>query len=90
MDDIVVWGSTEAEHNERLEKTLEKLTQVGLVLNVHKCYFRQAELPNLGEVVTQDGMKSDHEKVQAVPDMPTSTNATELQRVLGMVTYLGR
>ena len=90
MDDIVVWGSTEAEHDERLEKTLERLTEVGLVLNVDKCYFRQAELPYLGEVVTQDGVKPDPEKVQAVTDMPTPTNATELQRVLGMVTYLGR
>ncbi|KAK2143360.1 hypothetical protein NP493_4554g00000 [Ridgeia piscesae] len=90
MDDIIVWGSTEAEHDERLEKTLERLTQVGLVLNVDKCYFRQAELPYLGEVVTQDGVKPDPEKVQAVTDMPTPTNATELQRVLGMVTYLGR
>ena len=63
---------------------------MGLVLNVDKCYFRQAELPYLGEDVTQDGVKPDPEKVQAVTDMPTPTNATELQRVLGMVTYLGR
>jgi len=40
MDDIIVWGATEAEHNEHLEKNLEKLTQVGLVLNVDKCYYR--------------------------------------------------
>ena len=40
--------------------------------------------------VTQYGVKPDPEKIQAITDMPTPTNATELQRVLGMVTYLGR
>ena len=57
---------------------------------MEKCVFRQPEISYLGEVVTQDGVKPDPEKIQAITDMPTPTNATELQRVLGMVTYLGR
>ena len=40
-DDTIVWGSTEAEQDERLEKTLQRLTVVELVLIVDKCYFRQ-------------------------------------------------
>ena len=57
---------------------------------MEKCVFRQPEISYLGEVVTQDGVKPDPEKIQAITDMPTPTNATELLRVLGMVTYLGR
>ena len=53
---------------------------------MEKCVFRQPELSYLGDVVTQDGVKPDPEKIQAITDMPTPTNATELQRVLGMVT----
>ena len=40
--------------------------------------------------MTQDGVKPNPEKIQAITYMPTPTNATELQHVLGMVTYLGR
>ena len=53
-------------------------------------FFRQAELSYLGEVITIDGVKPDPDKVQAARDMPTPTNVTELQRVLGLVTFLGR
>ena len=63
---------------------------MGLGLNMEKCVFQQPELSYIGEVVTRDGVKHDPEKIQAIIDMSTPTNATELQRVLGMVTYLGR
>ena len=59
-------------------------------MNLDKCVFRQAELTYIGEVITIDGVKPDPDKVQAIRDMPTPTNVTELQRVLGLVTFLGR
>ena len=60
------------------------------MLNIDKFVFRRAELSYIGEVLTIDGVKHDPEKVQAIKDMPTPTNVTELQRVLGLVTFLGR
>ena len=86
MADIIFWGSTAAEHDGRLMTTLQRLSDVGLGLNMEKCVFRQPELSYLGDVVTQDCVKPDPEKIQAITDMPTPTNATELQRVLGIVT----
>ena len=56
MDDIIIWGSNAAEHDERLMKTLQRLSEVELGLNMEKCVFRQPELSYLGEVVTQDGV----------------------------------
>ena len=90
MDDIIVWGATVEEHDQNLTKTLHKFSEAGLVLNIDKCVFRQAELSYLGEVITIDGVKPVPEKVQAIKDMPTPTNVTELQRVSGLVTFLGR
>ena len=37
MDDIIVWGSTIEQHDERLEKAVNKLVQIGLRLNKDKC-----------------------------------------------------
>ena len=90
MDDIIVWGSTIEQHDERLEKAVKKLVQTGLRLNKDKCYFRQPELPYLGEVVTAQGVKPDPAKVQAIEDMPTPKDQSDLQRILGLVTYMSR
>ena len=90
MDDIIVWGSTIEQHGERLEKAVKKLVQIGLRLNKDKCYFRLPELPYLGEVVTSQGVKPDPAKVQAIEDMPTPKYQSDLQRILGLVTYMSR
>ena len=90
MDDVIVGGSTVEEHDQNLTRTLQKLSEVGLVLNIDKCVFRQAELSYLGEVITNNCVKPDPDKVQAIKDRQTPTKVTELQRVLGLVTFLGR
>ena len=71
MDDIIVWGSTVEEHDRHLTKALQRLLEVGLVLNIDKCVFTQPELAYLGEVITADGVKPDPDKMQGIQDMPT-------------------
>ena len=93
MNDIFGWGSTVEEHDERLMKALDRLSEVGLVLNSEKCVFRQTEIDYLVEVVTQDGVKPDPntiQAIQAITETPTPRDVLELQRVLGMGTYLVR
>ena len=90
MDDIILSGSTIEQHYQRLEKAVKKLVQIGLSLNKDKCYFRQPELPYLGEVVTAQGVEPDRTKVQAIEDMPTPKDQSDLQRILDLVTYMSR
>ena len=40
--------------------------------------------------MTSQGIKPDPLKVQAIEDMPTPKDQSELQRVLGVVTYMAR
>ena len=69
---------------------MKRLVQIGLCLNKDKCYFRQPELPYLREVVTAQGVKPDPAKVQAFEDMATPKDQSDLQRILGLVTYMSR
>ena len=66
IDDIIVWGTTIDEHNDRLQKVLEKTRSVNLKLNREKCKFGMTELTFIGDVVSSEVMKPDPLKVLAI------------------------
>ena len=89
MDDILVFGKDEREHDKRLNIVLQTLRKAGLTLNPEKCLYRQQELKFLGHKFTRDGVVADPDKVAAIQDMPSPTSVTQLRQVLGMIHYLG-
>ena len=90
MDDILVYGTAQGEHDERLQTVLETIKSSGLKLNKAKCMFSQRELTFTGNIVSKDWVKPDPEKVSAIYQFPAPENITGLQRVIGMANYLGR
>ncbi|XP_049275480.1 uncharacterized protein K02A2.6-like [Rhipicephalus sanguineus] len=90
MDDILIWGSNSHEHNETLRNVLQALAKAGVTLNDSKCVFNVQRLTFLGHWLDEDGIRPDEKKVEAILKMESPKNRTELQRVLGMATYLAR
>ena len=90
QDDILVWGETKQSHDSRLREVLSRIRSSGLKLNPSKCVFGVDKITYLGHLLTADGVKPDPRKVSAICDMPAPRNKLELQRFLGMVTYLGK
>uniref|UniRef100_A0A8C2B8P6 ribonuclease H n=1 Tax=Cyprinus carpio TaxID=7962 RepID=A0A8C2B8P6_CYPCA len=90
VDDILVWGENEEQHNQRLKRVLERVREKNIKLNSEKCTFTAQEVKYMGHILTAEGLKPDPEKVEAVRKMQKPTNKTELQIYLGMVTYLGK
>lgn len=43
MDDVLVWGQTQEEHDISLHKVLKKLEEAGMTLNKEKCVFNQRD-----------------------------------------------
>lgn len=74
MDNILVYGATEEKHDSRLEKVMQCIEIAGLKLNRVKCSIRQNQLRFLGHLV----------------DWSPPPEVKELQRILGIVNYLGR
>lgn len=87
-DDLCVWSTTIEEHMERLEAVFNRARDCGLRFNKNKCEFLRTEMTYLGHVLTAEGLKVDDRKVSAIKNMPTPKTKQELQRFLGMVTYL--
>ncbi|XP_026050672.1 uncharacterized protein K02A2.6-like [Astatotilapia calliptera] len=90
IDDLVVWGNTRQQHDERLEKLLWRVNKNGLKLNRDKCLFGVSEMTFLGDKVTSEGVEPDQSKVQAILDMPAPTDKKGVLRAMGMINFLGK
>ena len=64
MDDIVVWGKDQAEHDMRLKQVMDKAKACGLKFNKSKCKFRQNQISYVGHVLSGEGLKADPEKIE--------------------------
>ncbi|KAL6455308.1 hypothetical protein MHYP_G00362590 [Metynnis hypsauchen] len=90
MDDVLVWGRTQDEHDARLHATLEKIQKAGITLNIDKCDLSKSEVSFLGHVVSANGISPDPSKTEAVKRMQEPTTVSELRSFLGMVNQLGK
>ena len=90
INDILVWGATTEEHDERLKKTLQRCKEINLTLNKSKCEFGVKEVTYIGHRLTAEGVKPDERKVEAINKMPPPEDKKGGERLLGMVNYLAK
>lgn len=90
IDDVLVWGTTKAEHDKRLRAALAAISSAGFTLNAEKCIFGSQEIKFLGDIISSEGIKPDDELVKCVASMPTPTSKQEVRRMLGAVNYFGK
>lgn len=90
IDDLLVWGDSIQEHDDRLIKLLECARKNNLKLNRNKCKIRMTEIKYIGHILSAQGVKPDDEKVRAVTEIPPPQSKQELQRFLGVVQYLAK
>ena len=87
LDNIIIHGSTEEEHDRRVIDFLIVARKEGLKLYLEKCVFKPKEITFFGRLHTDHGIFPDPEKTIGIDKMPQPSNKQELQS-LGMVTYL--
>ncbi len=51
MDDMLVFGKDQADHEARLEAVLTRIEEAGVTLNSQKCEFSRSSLKFLGHVI---------------------------------------
>ena len=90
MDDVLVHGKDQDQHDDRLLKVLQRLETAGLALNKEKCKFSQRQVKFLGQMVDRMGVHPDPAKVKAIQDVPIPKNVGDVRRFLGMVNQLGK
>lgn len=90
LDDVVICTPTFEQHLEILEEVFKRLVKAGLTLSREKCQFCRGELRYLGYTVDSHGLHVDPAKVQAILDIPTPRNVSEVRRVIGTASWYRR
>ena len=87
LDDVLIFGKTVAEHNERLRAVLDKFRKGNLKLSPAKCKFLQEKVQYLGHIISEEGIATDTKKVEKIVKWPLATCADELHSFLGLCNY---
>ncbi|KAL7849545.1 hypothetical protein SRHO_G00211680 [Serrasalmus rhombeus] len=90
IDDILVWGATIEQYDQRLRQVLERSRVKNFRLNKEKCKIGLEEIKYLGHILSKDGLKPVPSKIEAIRKMPTPECKKDVERFLGMVTFLAK
>ena len=87
FDDILLYGQTQAEHDQVLKKVMDALNAAKFTINEDKSKFNVKEVEFLGRTLSCDGIQLPSEAFRAVRELPVPTSKKEMQSFLGMVSY---
>lgn len=85
LDDVIVYGKTFEEMLHNL--VFEKLRAAGLKLKARKCTLFSKQVKYLGDVISEEGVETDVEKVEAVRKWPEPVNKTQVRSFIGLCSY---
>ena len=90
MDDVLVHGETQHQHDQRLHEVLKWMQGARVTLNADKCELSKNSVKFLGHVVDPTGIRPDPEKVISIWRVRTPQNVGDVRRFLGMVNQMSK
>ena len=89
-DDVLVFGVTQEQHDERLRKVFQQARKSGVKFNKIKCKFMLPEVKYVGHVISSEGVKVDPGKVADLTNMPAPKDKKGVQRLLGTLNFFSK
>ena len=90
LDDILIFSGTLEEHLKHLSIIFDKLRQHRLKLNLKKCGILKLETNYLGFVISEEGVKPDEKKIEAIRSLPEPVCVREVRSFIDMYSYYRR
>lgn len=90
IDDIIVFGRTEEEHDGRLKMVLKRLAEYSIALNEEKCVYRVRNITFLGHRLSEKGIEPVEDKVLAIKMFRQPTSPEEMRSFLGLVNFVAK
>lgn len=90
IDDLLVYGKDKHEHDVNLRRVLERAREANIKFNKNKCKFNVSEVKFVGHIITNNGVKIDNDKIESILKIPIPRNKKEVEKFLGLVTYVSK
>ncbi|XP_048515544.1 uncharacterized protein LOC125502056 [Athalia rosae] len=90
LDDIVIYASSLHEHTRKFNLLIDRLRSANLKLQPDKCEFLRKEVNYLGHIISEEGLKPDPKKLDAVKNFPIPKNPKNVKQFLGLAGYYRR
>lgn len=90
IDDIIVCGRDEKEHDENLKNVLHVLKVNNVLLNNKKCLFKAREIEFLGHRLSADGIRPLDKYIKTIESFREPKNVEEIQSFLGLINFVGK
>ena len=87
LDDILIYGRTVAEHDERLRRVLDRLARYNTTVRQNKCLIGVPEVNFNGHRLSEAGIRPLTSNVEAIQAIPVPTNAKQLLRFVCTASY---
>ena len=87
LDDFLIFSTTFEEHQQHMDKLLDRLRSNGLFLNKKKCIFGKSRVMYLGHEISSEGLRPLKEKLELYANLKPPKNVKELRSFIGIVNY---
>ena len=87
LDDILVYGKNQSEHDQRLREVFSRIRETGLRINPEKCEIYKEKLIFLGHTISQSGIQTNSEKIKSIIEAQRPKCSKQLRSFLGLANY---
>jgi hypothetical protein len=87
FDNILIYSKCWNEYIDHLRKIFEILSIQKFFVKPSKCIFGALEVDYLGHIISQEGVRVDNRKIEAMQSWPPPKTVTKLRGFLGLTGY---
>ncbi len=90
IDDILIFGKTQEEHDANLDRVLRRLDRKDFRLaDEEKLEIGVSEVPALGHVISAEGITPDQKNIKPILEFAEPKTKKEVMAFLGMINFYG-
>jgi transposase InsO family protein len=88
LDDVIIYGPSFNELLDAFRAVMATLSAAGAALGIKKCVFLAKEIAYLGHIISKGTVRPSPDATEAVTNFPLPSTFKELQRFIGLATYI--